>query len=78
MDNEQRIAGIKRRAKEDVPPKSYRIFWLDDSRKIIGSDIIYADDDAAAIEIANGMEGPNLRELWDADRLIARLPTIAG
>ena len=74
MDNEQRIAGIKRRAKADVPRKGYRVFWLDDSGKIIGSDVIFAEDDAAAIEIAKGMEGSTLRELWNEERLIARLP----
>ena len=74
MDEAERIARIQQRAKEDAPPNNYRVFWLDHVGKIIGCDIISAADDAAALELAMEMKGANPGELWDRDRMIARLP----
>ena len=78
MDNERRIARITRRAKGHATPRDYRIFRLDASGKIIGSDVFPAEDDAVAIIIARAMESSTDRELWEAERLIARLPAHAA
>jgi hypothetical protein len=74
MSNELRIARITTRAKGHLAPRDYRIFTLDTSGKITGSDVFPAEDDAAAIVIARAMESSADRELWEAERLIARLP----
>lgn len=73
MSNEQRIASITRRAKGQPVPRDYRIFWLNAHGQITGSDVFPAEDDAVAIVIAKAMEGSADRELWEAERLIARL-----
>ena len=73
MDEGERLARIQNRAKEDAPPNNYRLFWLDHAGKIIGFDVISADDDATALETAERMKGSNAAELWDRDRMIARL-----
>jgi hypothetical protein len=74
MDNEARIASIVRRAKGHPAARNYRIFGLDASGEIIAADVFPAEDDAAAIVIARLMESSADRELWEAERLIARLP----
>jgi hypothetical protein len=74
VDDDRRIASITRRAKGQPASRDYRIFWLDASGKITGSDVFPAEDDAVAIVIASAMESSTDRELWEAERLIARLP----
>ena len=74
MSDERRIASITRRAKGQPVQRDYRIFWLDGSGQITGSDVFPAEDDAVAIVIARAMESSADRELWEAERLIARLP----
>jgi hypothetical protein len=74
MDYERRIQSITRRAKGHPAPRDYRVFWLDASGQITGSDVFPAEDDAVAIVIATAMQGSADRELWEAQRLIARLP----
>jgi len=76
MNNERRIASITRRAKGHPAPRDYRIFWLDASGQITGSDVFPAEDDAVALVIARAMGSSAARELWEAERLIARLPAI--
>jgi hypothetical protein len=78
MENDRRIASITRRAKGQATPRDYRIFELDASGSIIGSDVFPAEDDAVATVIARTMESSADRELWEADRLIARLPANAA
>ena len=74
MDEADRIARIQQRAKEDAPPNNYRVFWFDHVGKIVGFDIISAENDGAALELATEMKATNVGELWDRDRRIARLP----
>ena len=74
MSNERRIASITRRAKGHTASRDYRIFRLDSSGQITGSDVFPAEDDAVALVIARAMESSADRELWEAERLIARLP----
>ena len=62
------------RAPRGTAPRYYRIFTLDTGGKITGSDVFPAEDDAAALVIAKAMESSADRELWEAERLIARLP----
>lgn len=78
MNDERRIARITRRARGDPAARDYRIFFLDSSGKIVGSDVFPAADDAVAVVIARAMDGSSDRELWEAGRLIARLPAIAA
>ena len=73
MDEAERMARIQQRAKEDAPPSLYRVFWFDTLGRIVGFEIISAEDDAAAIQAAKEMKGANAGELWDRDRMIARL-----
>jgi hypothetical protein len=75
MTNEGRIGSITRRAKGQPAARDYRIFRLDAYGKIIGSEVFPAEDDAAAVVIARLMESSADRELWEAERLIARLPS---
>jgi hypothetical protein len=74
MSNDRRLASITSRAKGQPSQRNYRIFTLGTSGKIIGSDVFPAEDDAVAIVIARAMASSADRELWEGERLIARLP----
>ena len=78
MDDERRLARITQRAKGKPAARDYRIFVLDTSGKIVGSDVFPAEDDATAVAIARAMDSSADRELWEAERLIARLPATEG
>ena len=78
MSNERRLASITKRAKGQPAPRDYRILTLDSSGSITGSDVFPAADDAVAVVIAKAMQSSAERQLWEAERLIARLPAISA
>jgi hypothetical protein len=54
-------------------PSIYRVFRLDGDGRITGSEILEAADDVDALARAQGKIEAFGIELWDRDRLIARL-----
>lgn len=74
MNDERRLARITRRARGKPTARDYRILVLDSSGEIAGSNVFPAEDDAIAVVIARAMDNSTDRELWEAERLIARLP----
>jgi hypothetical protein len=52
----------------------YRLYSLDGANKVASAEWIDADDDQAAVEAAKTMMDGQDCELWQATRLVARLP----
>jgi len=52
---------------------NYRIYCLDGVDKVAGAAWIEADDDASAIELAKELHDGYKCELWDGQRLVARI-----
>jgi hypothetical protein len=53
---------------------SYRLQYLDRTRKFIRSDRIHCDSDAAAVEVASALHLPVRSELWRGGCLVAKFP----
>lgn len=51
----------------------YRLYCLDGVRKVSSAEWIDADDDEAAIEVAKETHDGHECELWQGQRLVARL-----
>ena len=51
----------------------YRIYCLDGANRITRAEQIVATNDEQAIEAARSMKPPVKRELWQRDRLVARI-----
>jgi hypothetical protein len=52
----------------------YRLYCLDGANKITRAEGISAASDAEAIDAARAMKLPVKCELWQRDRLVARIP----
>lgn len=52
---------------------SYRVFSLDDAGKITKSEIVEASTDEEAVQHAGLLDMANHCEVWDRERLVARL-----
>ena len=51
----------------------YRLYCLDKAGKVASADWVEADDDQAAIGVAKEKQDGHSLELWQRDRLVARL-----
>lgn len=51
----------------------YRLYGLDGAGKVASGEWIEADDDGAAIEVATEKFGGGTCEVWQGDRLVAKL-----
>ncbi len=56
----------------------YRLYCLDGANRITRAEQIVAPNDEQAIEAARMMELPVKCELWQRDRLVARIGALAG
>ena len=54
----------------------YRLYCLDGANRITRAEGISAKSDDDAIELARAMKLPVKCELWQRDRLVARIPPI--
>ena len=52
---------------------TYRLYCLDGMDKVASADWIEAEGDEAAIEAADDLRGGRKCELWQGERLVARL-----
>jgi hypothetical protein len=52
----------------------YRLYCLDGANRITRAEGIRAESDEEAIEAARAMKLPVKCELWQRDRLVARVP----
>jgi len=52
---------------------SYRLYRLDGAGKIVGAEWVEAADDAAAEQDARNRGLPVACEMWDRNRLVARI-----
>ena len=52
---------------------TYRLYCLDGLSKVVSAEWIEAEDDGRAVELAKDMTDAMKCELWQGDRLIARL-----
>ena len=52
---------------------NYRLYRLDGAGKITNAEWLSADDDAHAGELARGVDSQTTVEVWDRDRLVARI-----
>ena len=66
-----RASGIKLCLGHFMTP--YRLYFLDALNHILGVEILHSGSDAEAIEAAGGLAQRRGCELWDRDRLVARL-----
>jgi hypothetical protein len=57
---------------------AYRLYFVGIDGHFIGVEIIEADDDKAAIEIARTLAGPQPMELWCLDRRVEKFPAISS
>ncbi len=53
--------------------QSYRLYCLDGVGKVASAEWIEAEDDEAAIQAAHDLRDGRACELWQNDRLVARL-----
>ena len=54
--------------------KRYRLYCLDGAKRFLRAELIEADDDLVAIELAGVVGGDSRHcEVWDHDRLVARI-----
>ena len=56
------------------PMVAYRLYCVDGAGRFVASDLIEADTDSDALEIARGLEQRVACEVWDRDRLIGKIP----
>ena len=52
---------------------SYRLYRLDGAGKITSAEWVEADDDQAAVQNARDRDLPVICEMWDRNRLVARI-----
>ena len=52
---------------------NYRLYRLDGAGNITNAEWLSADDDSHAAEIARGSNSQTNVEVWDRDRLVARI-----
>jgi hypothetical protein len=52
----------------------YRLYCLDGANRITRAEQVSAKGDEDAVEIARAMKLPVKCELWQRDRLVARIP----
>jgi hypothetical protein len=52
---------------------TYRLYCLDGLSKVVSAEWIEAEDDGRAVELAKDMADAMKCELWQGDRLVARL-----
>ena len=57
--------------------KSYRIYCFDGASKIVRAEWLDAGDDADAVNAAKQVDGCVRIEVWDRDRLVARVAAAA-
>lgn len=68
-------AMIKCAAGEELPSMpDYRLYFLDDVKSVMHADDFDAVSDGDAVRIARSMKKPMSCELWNLDRLVARIP----
>jgi len=53
--------------------KTYRVYCFDGAAMTLTGDLIEACDDAEAVEIAGARRFGSKCEIWEGDRLVARL-----
>ncbi|HEX2803396.1 MAG TPA: hypothetical protein VHN55_05365 [Sphingomicrobium sp.] len=53
---------------------TYRLYCLDGVDKVASAEWLEAEDDETALQDAEGLRAGRACELWQADRLVARLP----
>jgi hypothetical protein len=52
---------------------NYRLYRLDGAGKISNAEWLSADDDSHASDLARAIETQTTLEVWDRDRLVARI-----
>ena len=52
---------------------TYRLYCLDGVDKVVSAEWLEADDDEAALDTAEGMHHGRKCELWQGNRLVAKL-----
>ena len=52
---------------------SYRLYRLDGAGKIVSAEWVEAADDESAVKHARARELPVICEMWDRNRLVARI-----
>ena len=57
---------------------AYRVYCLDGAGKVWAAEWIEAEDDASAMEIAQGMNRAVKCEVWQGQRLVGRVDTNGG
>ena len=57
---------------------SYRLYRLDGAGKIVSAEWVEAADDDAAVKHARDSDLPVVCEMWDRNRLVARIEPAAG
>jgi hypothetical protein len=57
---------------------SYRLYFLDAQNHILGVEILDSGSDAEAIEAAGRLANHRSFELWERDRLVARLTRVTS
>ena len=57
-------------------PKTYRIYAMDPVRRILAADWLEASGDADAIARARDLGFGAKGEIWDGDRLVAKLEAV--
>lgn len=53
--------------------KTYRVYCFDGASRIMGVEIVQATNDAVAVQTAKRLNNGIRREVWDRERLIARI-----
>ena len=51
----------------------YRLYWMDGVGRVESLEVIIADNDDDALAIARAMKKTVKSELWDRDRLVAKI-----
>ncbi len=64
--------------KQDFDVTTYRLYCLDGVGKVATAEWVEADDDEAALCIADSMREGRACELWQGSRLVARLGGSGG
>ncbi|HKX91859.1 MAG TPA: hypothetical protein VJM15_05465 [Sphingomicrobium sp.] len=55
------------------PPKTYRVYCFDAAQNTISNELLEAASDAQAIAEVEAKGFGSMCEIWDGDRLVARL-----
>jgi hypothetical protein len=53
---------------------NFRLYRLDGAGKIASADWLEADDEAHAQQLARELNAENTVEIWNRNRLVARIP----